>query len=434
MPNSMANPVPSASPDQQLARYADLLLTIGVNLQPGQSLIISAELGHAPLVRAAVAAAYAMGAPYVHVQWLDMLTMRAHAQNVHDEYLESYPAFEVAARQQMVDESWGRLAIVGPDDPDALSDVDPSRLRQIMQARRRATRFYADAQMANHFQWCVAAAPTPAWAAKIFPELAPTAAEDALWELILQTCRVDRDDPVGAWQAHDAALNRVANYLMAQQVRALRFVDTVLADDGLPATDLTVGLTDTPKWVAASSARPDGVRFLPNMPTEEIFTTPHAGRTNGYVRTSKPCFPFEQRVDDAYFRFEDGAVVDFRAAVGEEILAQFFAIDGARNLGEVALVDVRSPINQAGVIFYETLFDENAVCHIAFGEAYPEGVLGGNDMSDDELRAAGANKSDTHVDFMIGTATMDVDGVTAAGDTIPIMRQGRFVDAVSGAG
>jgi aminopeptidase len=296
MPNSMANPVPSASPDQQLARYADLLLTIGVNLQPGQSLIISAELGHAPLVRAAVAAAYAMGAPYVHVQWLDMLTMRAHAQNVHDEYLESYPAFEVAARQQMVDESWGRLAIVGPDDPDALSDVDPSRLRQIMQARRRATRFYADAQMANHFQWCVAAAPTPAWAAKIFPELAPTAAEDALWELILQTCRVDRDDPVGAWQAHDAALNRVANYLMAQQVRALRFVDTVLADDGLPATDLTVGLTDTPKWVAASSARPDGVRFLPNMPTEEIFTTPHAGRTNGYVRTSKPCFPFEQRV------------------------------------------------------------------------------------------------------------------------------------------
>ena len=417
--------------DQMLARYADLLLAGGVNLQPGQSLIISAELGHAPLVRAAVAAAYRMGAPYVHVQWLDTLTTRAHAQNVHDDYLDSYPAFEIAARRQMVDETWARLAIVGPDDPDALSDVDPARLRRIMQARRRATRFYGDAQMANRFQWCVAAAPTPAWAAKVFPDLAPAAAEAALWELILRTCRVDQDDPVAAWQAHDAALNRVAAALMAQQVRALHFVDGTPAADGLPATDLTVGLTARPNWVAASSARPDGVRFLPNMPTEEVFTTPHAAHTHGYVRTSKPCFPFEQRVDDAYFRFAEGEVVEFRAGTGQEILEQFFAIDGARRLGEVALVDVRSPINRAGVIFYETLFDENAVCHIAFGEAYPEGVVDGAAMSDEEQRAIGINKADTHVDFMIGTPTMDVDGITADDRTIPIMRAGRFMADVA---
>ena len=420
--------------DQMLARYADLLLASGVNLQPGQSLTISAELGHAPLVRAAVAAAYRMGAPYVHVQWLDTLTMRAHAQHVHDDYLDDYPAFEIAARRQMVDETWARLAIVGPDDPDALSDVDPARLRRIMQVRRRVTRFYSDAQMANRFQWCVAAAPTPAWAAKVFPDLAPDAAEAALWELILRTCRVDQDDPVAAWQDHDAALNRVAASLMAQQVRALHFVDAALADDGRPATDLTVGLTAQPNWVAASSARPDDVRFLANMPTEEVFTTPHAGRVHGYVRTSKPCFPFEQRVEDAYFRFEDGAVVEFRAGTGQEILEQFFAIDGARRLGEVALVDVRSPINQAGVTFYETLFDENAVCHIAFGEAYPEGVVDGAAMSDEEQRAVGINKSDTHVDFMIGTPTMRVDGITADDCTVPIMRDGRFVADVAGAG
>jgi aminopeptidase len=215
-------------------------------------------------------------------------------------------------------------------------------------------------------------------------------------------------------------------------VRAVRFVDEALADDGMPATDLTVGLTDAPNWVAASAATPKGVRFLPNMPTEEVFTTPHRLRVNGYARTSKPGFPLEREIRDAYFKFVDGEVVDFSAKVGQDTLQQFFEIKGAKYLGEIALVDVRSPINQSGLTFYDTLFDENAVCHMAFGTAYPTGVTGAEAMSEDEQLAYGINKSDAHEDLMIGTPTMRVTGLCANGREVAVMREGRFVEEVIG--
>ncbi len=414
----------------QIERYADLLIRTGVNLQPGQALRIGAELEHAPFVRVATAAAYKAGARYVHVDWDDAPLKKQRLLHSDAEYLSIFPDYEVARHQQMVDETWARLAIVGDAHPDFFDDVDPERMMTVAKVRAQKTKFYAQAQMANHLQWCVAAVPTAAWAGKVFPKLSPEVAIDELWQLIFRTCRVDEPDPVAAWHEHHRVLNQVVDFLHHHDVRALRFLDSELAADGKPRTDLTVGMTDAPRWISAGSARPDGLFFFPNMPTEEIFSTPHNARTEGWVRTSKPTFPLERRVEDAWFRFEAGEVVAFSAAIGEDVLEQFFAIEGAKRLGEVALVDVRSPINQAGVIFYEILFDENATCHIAFGEAYPEGLRGSEAMGEDELKASGVNASDTHIDFMIGTPTMQLFGYCADGSEVTLMTDGKFAEAV----
>lgn len=414
----------------QIETYADLLIRTGVNLQPGQALRIGAELEHAPFVRVATAAAYKAGARYVHVDWNDAPTTKQRLLYGDPADLAFFPDYEVARHREMVDETWARLALVGDTHPDLFDDVDPARMMAVTRTRAQKIKFYSQAQMANHLQWCVAAVPSAAWAQKVFPKLSEEAAVNELWQLIFRTCRVNEPDPVAAWQEHNRTLNRVVDYLHHHDVRSVRFLDNEAGPDGKPRTDLTVGMTDAPRWISAGSSRPDGLFFFPNMPTEEVFSTPHNARTAGWVRTSKPTFPLERRVEDAWFRFEEGKVVDFSAAVGQDVLEQFFAIRGAKRLGEVALVDVRSPINQAGITFYEILFDENATCHIAFGEAYPEGLRGSEAMSTDELSAHGVNDSDTHVDFMIGTPTMKLIGTCADGREILLMEDGRFTEEV----
>lgn len=414
----------------QLERYAELLIRTGINLQPGQSLRVGAELEHAPFVRVITAAAYQAGACYVYIDWNDAPTNKQRLLHSAEEGLEFLPSYEVARHQEMVEETWARLSLVGDTHPDLFDDVDPTRMMTIAKVRAQALKFYSQAQMANHLQWCVAAVPTAAWAQKVFPQVTIDEAIHALWQLIFDTCRLNEPDPVAAWQDHNRTLKRVVDFLHHHDIRSLRFLDTQTDADGKPCTDLTVGLTDAPRWIGAGSERPDGLFFFPNMPTEEVFSTPHNARTEGWVRTSKPTFPLERRVEDAWFRFEKGEVVEFHATVGEDVLTQFFAIDGSKRLGEVALVDVRSPINQAGIIFYEILFDENATCHIAFGEAYPEGLRGSESMDEDTLQAHGVNIADTHVDFMIGTPTMQLIGCCADGSELLLMAEGKFVDAV----
>ena len=419
-------------PDDLLSRYAGLLIRIGVNLQPGQSLNLTCELEHRSFVALIVEAAYRAGARYVQLNWIDPPSAKARYLHSHPDYLEFFPEYEVTRHRQMVDESWARLSLVGAEFPDIFDDVDPGAMRHVSQTRAQRLKFYSQAMMANRMQWCVAAVPTRAWAQQVYPGLPADQALGTLWNQVLRMCRVDQPDPVAAWQQHDRALRRVSQYLAQHQVRALRFLDPVPAPDGAPRTDLTIGLTDRPQWVAASSRTPAGVQFLANMPTEEVFSTPHSGRTEGWVRTSKPTFPFERKVDDAYFRFERGELVEFSAAVGQGVLDQFFQIPGTRRLGEVSLVDDRSPINQAGVTFHEILFDENAVCHIAFGKAYPEGMEGADQLSEEELQAAGVNEADAHLDVMIGSSTMTVTGLGADGTEAPVMANGRFVAAVVG--
>ena len=293
------------NPTTQQSAYAQLLIRTGVNLQPGQGLVIRAELGHADFVRLAVAEAYRAGASYVHVDWTDMLVQRAMLQNANLEKTE-LPAYEITRFHQMVDEGWARLALVGPDFPTALDDVDPAATRQWTVKRSRATKFYMDAMMANRMQWCVAAVPTPAWAKEVFPDLPAGEAMDALWSAIFKLVRADQPDPVAAWDQVNASLKGAAAFLQRNQVRALHFVDPTPGPDGQPSTDLTIGLTDRPRWVGGSATTPAGVVFQPNMPTEEVFCTPHNQRAHGYVRTSRPSDPMGRKVEGAWFRFDGG--------------------------------------------------------------------------------------------------------------------------------
>lgn len=416
--------------EPQIERYADLLISSGVNLQPGQSLRIGAELEHADFVRLVVASAYRAGARYVQVDWSDAPTIKQRLRYSRPEYLDFLPEYEVARHQEMVNDTWARLALTGDAYPDIYDDIDPLRIRQIGQVRARKLRFYSQAQMSNHLPWCVAGVPTRAWAQKVFPTMEPVEAQSHLWDTVLRTCRVDQPDPAAAWHQHDQTLKRVVDFLARHQVRAIHFVDTQLGPDGKPSTDLTIGLTDAPQWLGGGAISTQGTPFFPNMPTEEVFTTPHNQRTEGWVRTSKPTFPLQRRVENAYFRFVDGEVVDYRAETGQDALDQFFAIPGAKRLGEVALVDVRSPVNQVKTIFYDILFDENAACHIAFGEAYPEGMAGSAAMDEATLLAHGVNSADTHVDFMIGTPTMALYGRCADGREITLMVDGKFAAEV----
>ena len=417
--------------EEELRRYAEVLVKLGVNLQPGQSLRIGAELEHAPFVRIVTEEAYRQGAPYVQVDWADTPLARARMQYSSAENLSYFPEYEVAKARQMVDEGWARLALVGNEFPDLLKDVDPAAMRTVAVTRSQKLKFYMQAMMANQMQWCVAAVPTQAWAAKVYPDLAPDAALAELWTQVLRMVRVDQPDPVEAWTKHNVTLKGVADFLMRNKVHTLRFIDTKTGPDGLPATDLTVGMTDRPQWLGAAAQRPDGLSFLPNMPTEEVFSTPHNQRTEGYARLSKQAFPFQREVRDGFFRFVNGEVVEFDAAEGREVLEQFFELDGTRRLGEVALVDVRSPVNRANVVFYEILFDENAACHIAFGEAYPDGVVNGSKLSEEELRSLGVNKADAHLDVMIGNETMRLIGIREDGSEVVIMERGEFVPAVT---
>ncbi len=418
--------------DAQKQRYAELLVRVGVNLQPGQCMTVSGELAHRDFVQRVVGEAYRAGAKFVQVDWVDAQCSKQRLLHSDEANLDYLPPYVIAQYRQYTDEHWARLALVGEEFPGIFDDIEPTRMRRVAVSRSRQLKFYSEAQMSMQMQWCVAALPTANWANKIFPSLPADEAVAKLWALILQTVRLDEADPVAAWREHDRRLQHVVRFMDDQGVRAVRFLDVALADDGKPATDLTIGLTDVPNWVAAGSDTAIGARCFPNMPTEEVFSTPHRLRVNGYVRTSKPGFPLQREIDGAYFRFDHGELVEYRAAKGEDTLKQFFEINGARYLGEVALVDVRSPINQAGVLFYNTLFDENAVCHIAFGKGYAEGLKGGNSMKPEQWQAAGINESDTHCDLMIGTPTMRVIGLRADGAEVDVMDKGQFVAAVFG--
>ncbi len=416
--------------ESQQQAYARLILEEGVNLQPGQALAIRSELAHREFVHILAKTAYGMGARWVEVDWIDPALDLIRAQTSGAEHLGYAPDYLAQRGEERLTTHWATISITGREDPNVFDDVDPSTLQQMQTALRAKLKSFYRGVMANQIAWCVCAAPTPAWAQQVFPHAAPAEAEEKLWAAILAAAHADGEDPVADWQAHLKTLDAVSTYLNANDVRTLHFVDDEPNAEGQPRTNLTIGLSDRPLWLTGDSMSGTGVRFSPNIPTEETFTTPHRLRTEGWVQTSMPFFTLEQKIEDAYFRFEQGKLVEFHAARGEEVLAQFFEVAGTRYLGEIALVDVRSPIYRSGILFYDTLFDENAACHIAFGRAYPGGIEGGDELSDEELTAMGANDSPLHQDIMFGTPSMRLSGVCADGRRIPIMEQGRYVDAI----
>ena len=401
-----------------LQKYADVVVKVGLNLRAGQKLFILAGIFDYPFVRAVTTSAYQAGARYVDVLWGDEEITHIHLKNASKETLEDIPNWPSNAALEFV-ESGAALLGISSRNPDLLSDVDPERVSIHQVANLKKWEKFNDAIMGDAVNWTGVSSPTKEWAMKVFPGVTAEQAIEKLWEAIFQTCRVDQPDPVAAWQTHIANLKKHSAYLNDKHYTALHY--------RAPGTDLRVGLPERHYWIAAQSEAKNGIEFTANMPTEEVFTMPHRDKVNGTVSSSRPFVVTGQIVEDFTLHFENGKIVNFTAKKGEEALRKLIETDeGSHSIGEVSLVPHSSPISQSGLLFYSTLFDENAASHIAIGRAYRFTMDGGNEMTEEEFQANGGNFSLTHSDFMIGSAEMDVDGICADGTPEPIMRQGEW--------
>lgn len=405
---------------QKLQNYADLAVKIGINLQPGQRLIVRAPVEAAPLVRLIAASAYQAGARLVDVMWSDDQVTLARFKYAPRDSFKEYPTWQANGLLAAAAQGDAFIAIHAAD-PDLLKEQDPDLVAQTQRTHQQHLQEYYNYIMNDSVSWCVISHPLASWAAKIFPADQPEAQIDKLWDTIFKVCRADQLDPVAAWQAHTQQLAQKRDFLNAKQYTALRYT--------APGTDLELGLPQNHEWHGGSKETLSGTPFIPNIPTEEVFTMPHKDKVNGTVTSSKPLSYGGVLIENFRLKFVDGKIVELSAAKGEAVLRKLIETDeGAARLGEVALVPQNSPIAQSGLLFNNTLFDENASNHLAVGRAYRFCVQGGSEMSDEEFEAAGGNNSLTHVDFMIGSNKMDIDGIMADGTAEPLMRAGEWVD------
>ena len=407
------------SHEQKLDRLAEIAIRVGLGLAPGQELVMTATLDTLPLVRRITEQAYRAGAKLVTTLLTDeeaQLLRYRYAPNESFDYAAGwlYDGIANAFRSGAA-----RLAVAG-GNPALLSQEDPEKVGRANRAVSKAYRPALELITRHDINWTIIAAATPAWAATVFPDLSANQALTRLWDAIFAASRVDAPDPVAAWKAHDAGLHRRAELLNAKRYSALHFK--------APGTDLRVGLGDNHLWLGGGMTAGNGLYCIPNMPTEEVFTTPHKDRVEGTVTSTKPLSYQGTMIEGIRVRFAGGRVVEAQADRGEEVLKEMIGTDdGAGRLGEVALVPYSSPIAQSGVLFSNTLFDENAACHIALGQAYSSCLKDGEKLSREELAKLGANESLIHVDWMIGSGEMDVDGIAAAGSAEPLMRAGEWV-------
>lgn len=412
--------------DQMLRVYGDLVVKVALNLQPGQRLLIigpiafgGASLDAAPLVRRVAESAYRAGAPLVEAVWGDEALQLARFR---DAPRDSFEGFSTWLPNALVDhvESGHAILSVSANDPDLLEDAPPELVGVAQQAAARAVRPFRELISRNRTNWAVVAAASPQWAARVFPDLRPGEQVGRLWAAIEKLCRLDRRDPIAAWEAHLEALAARRDLLNDKRYSALRYAG--------PGTDLAIGLPNGHLWVSGRSTSRSGIAFAPNLPTEEVFTMPHADRVDGVVRSSKPLSHGGTLIDNFTLRFENGRIVSLSAERGEEVLRQLVGTDaGAARLGELAFVPHSSPVAESGLLFYNTLFDENAATHLAIGSAYKFTLEGGETMTNEAFERAGGNLSAVHVDFMIGSADLNVDGVLNDGTREPLMRGGEWV-------
>jgi len=412
--------------DQMLRAYAELTVKVGLNLQPRQRLLIigpvangGCSLEAAPLVRQITAAAYDAGAQLVETLWGDEALLAARLSHAPRDSFEEFSAWLPTALVEHVEAGHAVLSIYA-NDPDQLKAFAPDVVSTLQQATARAVRPFREQISRNRTNWGVVAAAAATWAARVYPQLPPEEQVGALWRAIERLCRLDRPDPIAAWETHLAELAARTDHLNAKQYTALRYTG--------PGTALTIGLPAGHLWVGGRSASAAGIRFAPNLPTEEVFTMPHKDRVDGTVRSTKPLSYGGTLIEGFSLTFKEGCVVSVTAERGEDVLRQLVTMDaGAAQLGEIALVPHNSPVAQTGVLFYNTLFDENAASHVALGAAYKFTLRGGETMSDEAFEEAGGNRSATHVDFMIGSSELDVDGVLDGGRSEPVMRRGDWV-------
>jgi aminopeptidase len=414
--------------DDSLRRYAELTIKIGLNLQPGQRLIISdprragVPLEIAPLVRHLVEYAYKAGAPLVDVVWRDDAVQRLRFQHAPRDSFEEWPTSQPKGLLEHF-ERGGALLSIQAANPDLLTDQDLNLVALLQKTAYAQYLPTSDFTSRNLVQWCVIAASYAGWARKVFPDLPPAAGEAKLWEALFRVCRADLPDPIAAWKEHVRQLVARSEYLNRKRYRRLHYTG--------PGTDLTLGLPPDHLWNAAQSKTPKDIAFTANLPTEEVFTLPHSAEAEGTIVASRPLNYGDTLIDGFTVKFAGGRAVEAHARSGETVLRKMLAADanGSR-LGEVALVPHSSPISQSGIMFYNTLLDENCASHLAFGRAYKFCMRGGESMSDEAFVAAGGNHSILHVDFMVGSGDMSIDGITADGKFEPVMRKGEWAFAV----
>lgn len=404
--------------DDKLARYASLLVNVGVGLPEGGKLLVNAPLAAAPLVRLVAREAYRAGALDVRVNYFDEGLILAQYEEASASALGYLPDWAMLEAEKLLEDGYARIAIRG-DDPNLLSHIDPDKVAARSKLTAQAAKHISEAIGSFAVNWCVAAMSTPSWAARVYPNLPQDEAVNKLWDDIFAVTRADQTDAVGAWQTHLAELKRICDLLNAKQYQAVHLKSEL-------GTDLTVGLAENHIWQGGAERAKNGIMGVPNMPTDEVFTMPHRDRVEGWAVASKPLSVRGQLIEGIRARFEGGKVVEVTAQCGEEALKKLLDTDeGASHLGEVALVKASAPVAQTGSLFFNTLFDENAASHIAQGRCYSTNVQGGDHP--ETLAQAGGNDSLIHVDWMIGTAQTDVDGLTKDGNREPLMRAGEWV-------
>ena len=405
--------------EKKLNRLAEVAVRVGLGLAPGQEMVMTATLDAVSLARRITEQAYKAGASVVTPIYGDEEAALIRFRHARNESFDAAPAWLYEGMAAAYRSGAARLAITG-NDPSLLSKEDPEKVSRVNRATSKAYRPALELITREEINWTIVSSATPAWAKAVFPGLAEDEALARLWQAIFKATRVDRDDPVAAWKEHDANLHARADRLNAKRYAALHFRG--------PGTDLRVGLADDHLWLGGGSTPRNGLYCIPNMPTEEVFTTPHKERVEGRVSSTKPLSYSGTMIEEISVRFEAGRIVEAHAARGETVLQKMIETDeGARRLGEVSLVPASSPIAASGLLFLNTLFDENAACHIALGQAYSMCFKDGKGLSKEQLAARGANESLIHVDWMIGSNRIDVDGVTASGSEEPVLRAGEWV-------
>ncbi|HJG21644.1 aminopeptidase [Enterococcus durans] len=404
--------------NENLEKYARLIVETGVSVKKDHTVVLQINVDQAPLARLITKEAYQSGAAEVIVQWTDDVIQKEFLSHAANDRLEQIPQYKIDQTNDWVAKGASRISVVS-SDPEAFAGIDSDRVATFQAASGKALTNLRKATQANKVSWTVVAAAGKQWAAKVFPDLPEEEQVDALWNQIFKTTRVYEEDPILAWEKHDETLAQKAAELNKEQFSALHYT--------APGTDIIIGLPKNHLWEGAGSYNARGEKFMANMPTEEVFTAPDYRRINGYISSTKPLSYAGTTISGMTFTFKDGKVIDFSAEQGQDVLAKLLDTDeGARSLGEVALVPDPSPISQSGIIFYNTLFDENASNHLALGAAYAFSVEGGTEMTDEELAEAGLNRSQTHVDFMVGSDKMNIDGIREDGSTVPVFRNGNW--------
>jgi aminopeptidase len=409
----------SASIDPvKLDRLAEVAIKVGLALKPGQDLLLTAPSAAMPLVRKIAEHAYKAGAGLVTPLMSDEAVTLSRYRFAPDDSFDRAAGWLYEGMAKAFDANTARLAIAG-DNPMLLSGEDPEKVSRASKANSIAYRPAMEKIVNFDINWNIIAYPSASWAKQVFPDDDEDVAVAKLADAIFAASRVDNDDAVAAWQKHNAALASRTDWLNGHRFHALHYTG--------PGTDLTVGLADGHEWVGGASVAKNGIVCNPNIPTEEVFTTPHARRVSGHVVSTKPLSYQGTLIDRISVRFEEGRIVEAKATRGEEVLNKVLDTDeGARRLGEVALVPHSSPISKSGLLFFNTLFDENAACHVALGQCYSKCFVGGDKLTSEQIAAQGGNKSFIHIDWMIGSDKIDIDGVHADGRRVPVFRKGEW--------